>query len=572
MADQGAASPDRLGLQESLRALRRRWLLAVLVLVDTVGIALVYSLVVTPSYVATAQVLIEPSASDVQASGGAKIDADEVATQTQVVTSLPVARMVQARLGSDTVPDLSELVTVQPVGTSRILSISAQDESAQQAADTANTVATSYLQFREQSSIGRYEQARERLSQEQAEIEARLSEITAQITENPGSAAPLQAERRTLLSTLAQLGTQLDSLTDSLTAASSGGELLRSAEPAAEPLTPQLPMNLVLGILVGLVLGVGAALLRDRFDDVVHDEEGARQALDSVVLGRVPQWSGRAYRDRLVSLLDPHEPASEEYQRLAVNVRFMLATGASESGAIVLLTSAQEGEGKTVTSCNLAVAAARLGLRVAMVDADFRRASVAPRFGMGDPPGLSDLLVADDAVDSYLIDVGVDNLVILPAGTLPPNPAALLSSERMRLVLAELTSEVDLVVVDSPPILTGADTLELATLADMVIVVTRERISRRRRLVAVREALRQLSVRSVGMVHNATSDSARSTYAYRPRKRTVEPLPDARPESTVEEVVADETPTPAHRVVARDATWLPSRWVRSARVSATERR
>lgn len=529
MADQELALPDRLGLQESLRALRRRWMLAVLVLIATVGIALAYSLAVTPSYVASADVLIEPSASDVQASGGAKIDADEVATQVQVVTSLPVARLVQDRLSLDAVPDLSELVVVQAVGTSRILTITAQDTSAQRAADTANTVATAYLQFREQASIGRYEQGRERLSQEQAEIEARLGEVTEQLQDNPDAAAALQAERRTLLSTLAQISTQLDSLTDSLTAASSGGELLQSAAPADRPLSPQVPMNLVLGALVGLVLGVGAALLRDRFDDVVHDEEAVRQTLDSVVLGRVPQWSERAYRDRLVSLLDPHSPASEEYQRLGVNVRFMLATGKSEFGSVVLLTSAQEGEGKSVTSCNLAIAAARLGLRVVMVDADFRRASVAPRFGLGDPPGLSDLLVADEAVASYLIDVGVDNLTLLPAGTLPPNPAALLSSARMRLVLTELTADADLVVVDSPPVLTGADTLELAGLADMVIVVTRERVSRRRRLVAVRETLRQLSVASVGVVYNGSGDSVRATYAYTPRQRTVVPLSEAEP-------------------------------------------
>lgn len=523
------ASPDRPGLRESLVVLRRRWRIALLVLVATVAAAVAYSLTATPIYVSTADVLIEPTGGDAPSSSGTKISADEIATQTEVVTSLPVARLVQERLSLTETPDLSEVVTVQSVGTSRILRITAQDSSAQRAADTANTVATSYLQFREQDSIGKYEQARQRLSQEQSDVEDRLSEVTALLDERSGPGLSLQAERRSLLTTLAQIATQMEALTDSMTAAGTGGKLLDSAEPADSPISPQTMLNVILGALAGLLLGVGAALLRDRFDDVVHDEAAVRQALDSVVLGRVPQWSDRAYRDRLVALLDPQAPASEEYQRLGVNVRFMLATGDKHHGAVVLFTSAKEGEGKTVTSCNLAVATARLGLKVVMVDADFRRGSVAPRFGLGDPPGLSDLLVGEDDASSYLIDVGVEHLTVMPAGTLPPNPAALLSSTRMRQVLAELASGADMVVVDSPPVLTGADTLELAALADMVVVVTRERVSRRRQLVAVREALRHVADKSVGIVYNDMGDSARATYSYTSRTRTVTPPPGTAP-------------------------------------------
>ncbi|KRF36855.1 hypothetical protein ASG94_05505 [Nocardioides sp. Soil805] len=519
--------------------------MALLVLLAAVAVSCAYSLAATPLYIATADVLIEPSGADISASSGTKIDADEVATQVQVVTSLPVSRLVQERFSLASPPDLSELVSVQAVGTSRILRVTAQDSSPDRAARTANIVATSYLQFREQDSVGRYEQARDRLAQEQADIESRLSEVNALLEKNPGGQA-LQGERRTLIASSAQVAAQIDALTDSLTTAAAGGELLHSAEPADNPVSPQIVLNLILGALVGLVLGVGAALLRDRLDDVVHDEEAVRQALDAVVLARVPQWSERSHRDRLVTLVDPHSPASEEYQRLGVNVRFMVATGAQESAPIVLLTSGQESEGKTVTSCNLAVSAARLGLNVVLIDADFRRASVAPRFGLGDPPGLSDLLVSEEDPSSYLIDIGVDNLTLLPAGTLPPNPAALLASGQMHLVLEELAAKADMIVVDSPPVLTGADTLELAALADMVVVVTRERVSRRRQLVAVRETLRQVSVESVGIVYNGVGDSARATYSYTSRERAVtgtDAAPDSAPTRAGKDQAGDPVPS-----------------------------
>ena len=531
MTEELAVAPERPGLRDYLRVLRRRWRTVTLVLVLCVGLALAYSLAVTPQYVAAADVLLEPTSAEMEGPTGTKIDADEVSTQTQVVTSLPVARLVQLRLGMSTTPDLSEVVTVQAIGTSRILRVTAQDTDPQRASETANIVATSYLQFREQDSIGSYEQAREQLAQEQAEAQSRIDEINAELAEGSGQQFTLQSERRNLQNTLTQIAAEQSALTDSLTTAGSGGRLLRTSEPPDDPISPQTVLNLVLGGLVGLLLGIGAALLRDRLDDVVHEEESVRQAFDSVVLGRVPQWSERAHRDRLVTLLDPHSAASEEYQRLAVNVRFMLATAHQDAGSVVLFTSGQEGEGKTVTTCNFAVAAARLGLRVVLVDADVRRATAALRFGLGDPPGLSDLLIGKGDSSDYLVDVGVENLSLLPAGTLAPNPAALLSSTRMQLVLGELAARCDVVVLDSPPVLTGADALELATHSDIVIVVAREGVSRRRQLVAARESLRQVAVRTIGLVYNGIDDAALATYTYQHRERTVaeHEQPDAWP-------------------------------------------
>jgi len=444
------------------------------------------------------------------------------------VTSRPVAQTVRERLSLPETPDLSELVTVQAVGTSRILRITARDTDPNRAARTANTVANGYLKFRQEDSMGRYERASERLAEEQAEIESRLEAIDSQLGRNQGKQVDLEAERRTLLIQLAQIMAQMDDLNDSLTSATAGGELVRAADPPTTPVSPRPGLNIFLGLLSGLLLGAGAALLRDRFDDIVHDEEAAQQALaGAVVLGRVPRWTEQPYRGRLVALLDPHAPATEEYQRLGVNVRFMLAPvrESRSTAAVVLTTSAQEGEGKTVTACNLAVAAARLGLRVVLLDADLRRASVAPRFGVGDPPGLSDMLAGGEFSDLYLIDVGVLNLRVLAAGTIPPNPAALLTSGRMQTVLSRLTADADLVVIDSPPVLIGADTLELANHADMVMVVARPGVSRRRQLASALESLRHVGVHAVGAVYNGLGDQSRRTYAYKPRERATQLFP-----------------------------------------------
>ena len=535
MSDQELRGRDRLDLREYLLVLRRRWRMVLAVVTVTTLLVLGYSFAVSPQYVASADVLIDPSGADTQGTSGVRIAAEEVSTQAQVVTSRPVALVVQGTLGLTSAPDLSELVTVQSVGTSRILRVTARDTDPDRAARTANTVASAYLQFRQEDSMARYEAASERLSQEQGELEDRLDEIDAELAQGDNQAGAsedtdnLEAERRTLLIQVAQVMAQLDDLSDALTRATAGGEMLRAADPPTTPVSPRIPLNVALGVLTGLLLGAGAALLRDRFDDVIHDEESARRVLgDASRLGRIPRWAEQQHRGRLITLMDPHAPASEEYQRLGVGVRFMLAPvrESRKSGAVVLTTSSQEGEGKTVTSCNMAVAAARLGLRVVLVDADLRRASAAIRFGLGDTPGLSDLLVGDDALDTYLYDVGVDNLRLLPAGTIPPNPAALLGSGKMQTVLSTLTADADLVIVDSPPVLVGADTLELAHHADMVVVVIRAGVSRLRQLTAAMDSLRHLGVKSVGAVFNGIGDQGRRTYTYRPRERTA-PAPES---------------------------------------------
>lgn len=533
MSETENVGSGRLDLRDYVVILRRRWRMFVFVFVAVLALALGYSFAQTPQYVASADVLLEPASVDVAATGSTELSSEEVATQVQVVTSQPVAQLVQDDLRLAVAPDLNDLVTVEAVGPSRIVRITARNSNARQSARIANSVARSYLAFRENESVRGFEQASANLESRQTEAQDDLNAVESQLPliQDRQTKLELQSQRRSLLTTLGQLSTQIGLLQESLTASTAGGELLRAASTPSTPISPRPVLTGVLGGLLGLMLGIGAALLRDRFNDVVYDEETVRRALGgSVVLGRIPRWPDTPEsRDRLVSLMAPHSLATEGFQRLAVNVRFLLATvrKSRESPVVTLVTSAQSSEGKTVTACNLAVTASRLGLRVVLIDADLRRAGAAARFGFGDPPGLSDLLVSDDSPDGYLIEVGVERLKFLPAGTIPPNPAALLSSARMRMVLAELAAEADLVVLDSPPLTAVADTLELAILADLVLVVAREGVSHRRDLVTVMESLRHVGTASISAVYNSSDDGGRKSDYYGSRERVTTPLDPA---------------------------------------------
>lgn len=523
MVDALDTGGDGTVLREYLRVLRRRWALILLIVSLAVGAAVAYSLSQPVQYVATAEVLVQPTTGDVGSTGTAEVTAEEMATQVEIVTSLPVATLVRERLRLAEVPELSDVVTAEVMGNSRIMRVTATASRPERAALIANGVAKAYVTYRSEESGRRFAQAAASLSAHQRAVEDRIDAIDQALLEEPTNRVELEAERRNLLTQLGQIASQIGAV-DSSVASGGGGTLLQAAEPPAAPVTPRPLMDGLLAVFVGLLLGIAVAVLRDRLDEIVRDEETVRRALGRApLLGRIPRWDDSSNRGRLVTLLSPYSAASEAYQTLSVNVRFLLAASRRPAtrGGVVLTTSAQTGEGKTVTAANLAVAAAKVGMRVILVDADLRRALVADRFGLGrDVPGLSDLLVSSDEVGDSLIDVGIENLRVLPAGTIPPNPTELLASPRMRMVLQEIARDADLVVLDSPPALVVADALELVGAADLTIVVARQGYSHRRALASVVERLRQVGAEAVGGVvnHIDAGDSAKAPYPYEPLK------------------------------------------------------
>lgn len=516
---------DRMGLSEYLRALRRRWFLVGFTTLFLVGAVAGFSLFQTPRYAASAEVLIQPTFTGV--TGPVEVSEGELATQVQVVSSLPIAQAVAKELSMPETPNLANLISVEPVGSSRIVRITARDSNPKEAALLANAVAKAYVDYRHAETASLYEETAAKLSERQSAVEARIAEIDELLKDDPDNAVELEAERRVLQTELGQLSSQIAQRGGGFGAPNGGGSLLQEATVPSRAVSPRPVLNSLLAGAFGLLLGCALALLRDRFDDAVRDEESARQAMGGVpVMGRIPQWDDEANRDRLITVLEPFAPATEAFQTLGVNLRFLLATrvGDERRGGVLLTTSAQPGEGKTVTSCNLAVAAGRIGMRVALLDADLRRGKVGERFGLGDARGLSDLLVKFDDPANYLVDVGIDNLRVLPAGTVPPNPTQMLGSGRLQTVLTHLANEFDLVILDSPPVLAVADSLELAARADQVIVVSRAKVSRRRMLSQTVESLRQVGVTAMGCVINGVpaGDASVSRYGYLPKGQTAE--------------------------------------------------
>jgi capsular exopolysaccharide synthesis family protein len=174
---------------------------------------------------------------------------------------------------------------------------------------------------------------------------------------------------------------------------------------------------------------------------------------------------------RLITESDPKSPASEAYRTLRTNIQF---AGLDEPCRTIVITSASPGEGKTTSAANFGVVAAQAGSRVCLVDSDLRRPALHRLFGMDNSRGLTTALVEGLPFAELAQPTRIPGLSLLPSGPLPPNPAELVGSNRMRERLEEAAgSAFDLVLCDSPPVIAVSDGVALAAQCDGVIVVVR---------------------------------------------------------------------------------------------------
>lgn len=212
----------------------------------------------------------------------------------------------------------------------------------------------------------------------------------------------------------------------------------------------------------------------------------------------------------LITLTDPRSPAAEAYRTLRTNMMF---SSVKEPLRTVIVTSPAPEEGKSTALANLAVTMAQGGRSTIIVDADLRRPTQHEIWGVEQEPGLTTLMLEGGTSALPLVETGVENLRLLPAGPLPPNPADLLGSERMDVIVERLIEEAEIVLFDAPPIVTVTDAVLLSAKLDGVLMVVRAGSTRRDDAEQARNLLERLDVRVVGaLLTNAQVDTRKGHY------------------------------------------------------------
>ncbi|MBW3535808.1 MAG: polysaccharide biosynthesis tyrosine autokinase, partial [Gemmatimonadetes bacterium] len=265
---------------------------------------------------------------------------------------------------------------------------------------------------------------------------------------------------------------------------------VRLVDPASRPRQPVRPkpmLNILLGFVLGGMLGVGLAVGREVLDDTVHTREDLEGATGAVLLGLVPTMgaggfsfngNGAGSREReLVVSSDPRNPVAEAYRSLRTNLTFASPDSPLKT---LVVTSALPEDGKSTSATNLAISLAQQGHSVLLVDADLRRGRLDKILGEAREPGLSNLLVGQSSVTDTILKVDMGHgakMSFLPAGPHPPNPAELLGSSRMGVLLERLKEHYDYVIVDSPPLTMVTDAALIGAKVDGVLIVARANVT-----------------------------------------------------------------------------------------------
>ncbi len=274
-------------------------------------------------------------------------------------------------------------------------------------------------------------------------------------------------------------------------------------EPALKPefpVSPKTKLNIILAILVGLMLGVGLAALQEALDDSVSTPDDVEKDIGLPLLGVVGVIADP--EDRSLVRSGPFSAVSEAFRMIRSNIKFMAV---DRDLRTLMVTSASKGEGKSTTAANLAVALAQDGRKVVLLDCDLRRPSVHKQFGLPNTIGLTNAIVGGAPISEVEHDVDVENLRVITAGPIPPNPAELLDSARFAAVLEDLRGHTDIIVCDAPPVLGVVDASVLGGQTDGVVVVVASGDVDRQAARRTVQMLQQARANPLGVVLNKTA-------------------------------------------------------------------
>jgi capsular exopolysaccharide synthesis family protein len=312
---------------------------------------------------------------------------------------------------------------------------------------------------------------------------------------------------------------------------------IRIVDPALVPSSPSRPQkarNILLAFLVGLVGGIGLAIFREYLDNTVKSPDDIEALTGLPSLAVVPslpgvnghhhgsRWS-RLMRDatpqaaggprvELLSYVQPKSQISEAFRALRTS---LLLSQAEHPPQVILVTSALPREGKTTAAVNLAVTLAQLGDRTLLMDSDLRKPGIrrALNLTIGKETGLSSYLAGVCSLDEVTVPhPTINNLTALTTGPVPPSPADLLSSHRMREAIAELRRRFKFIVIDSPPIMAATDAVILSALTDGVLLVVRSGETPKEAFTRARDLLAAVKCRLLGVVLNAVDSRAPDYY------------------------------------------------------------
>lgn len=510
---------------------RQRWVAAVAVVATVASAALLISLIQDPVYVARVKMRVRPpapgsAAGDILQSKNVQ-DISDLYTEGEILRSTDVSKRVAPRLGLVLTTDeqfnnLLDRISVQPVRASAIIFVEARASNEALARNLANAFAEEYLNERREDARAQLAAFQQENTRNVQAITQRIQQINQRLTAVGASSAEagqLQADLSNLQAELAVIQTAVRTVASDAAINRGYGDILTFATTATSERSQSPARSLVFGILVGSALAVAVVLVLDTMSDTVRTKDDVELQTEVEVLGIVPydeRWTDPS-DDRVASEREPFGAIAEQYRTLRHNLgRTLEKVGART----VLITSPVEGEGKSVTAANLALAYADTGRRVVLVEADLRRPRAYRFLGARPEPGLTDALEGGTPLLSTVQRLR-PRLTFVAAGARSERPDLVVNQADLRGLLNGLLDLADRprgrdrttplraaggeddnppVIIDAGPILQAAEVSSLAAAVDGVILVVRSGVTSRAAAAEAAEQVRRAGGRLLGAV------------------------------------------------------------------------
>jgi len=438
-----------------LRILRKRWIVILALTLFGIATAAGATILTTPKYQASTLVYVQVASSGSvgELVQGSSFVQGQVKSFAEVVNTPRVLDSVIRSLGlTESAARLAESVSASVPTDSVNITITVTRDSPAEASAIANSVT------------------------------ANFSQVVGEITTTSGSSEDSQVSVSTL----------------------------REATVPVTPISPNTLVNIALGALVGLAIGLALAVLRELLDTTIRGQRDVEVITDAPIIGGI-SFDPSAVSKPLIVQDDPHSVRAEAFRSLRTNLQFLEVEPGAKS---FVITSSIPSEGKTTTSANLAIALADSGAHVVIVDGDLRRPKLASYMGLEGAIGLTDVLISRASLSDALQPWGRSSLMVLPAGTIPPNPSELLGSRAMAALIHTLEEDFDVVIIDLPPLLPVTDAALVSKITRGALVVVAAGRTRKGEFAAAISTLENVGASVAGVIMTMLPTKGPDAYGY----------------------------------------------------------
>lgn len=430
-------------------------------------------------------------------------------TYATIINSGTVRSQIKNELGLDQSPQIN----VEIIPDTELIRISAEGTDPETVHDIVQEASEILIKKSVELFSGSGQTTREILARQLEQTEEELTSLRAEyerlVLENPEDTASLSAISQSIDLKERTYGTLLGQYEEARVNEAIRANAISIVEPPYVPSRPSKPrheLNIALGAIVGLITGVGLAFVLENLDSTLYTTSQIEAITNLPTVGKIPSTIDA---QKIIRFDNGYKPEVEAFRRLRTNI---LSSVKTEGPQALIVTSAESGEGKSTISANLAVTMAQSGRRVIVVDGDMRQPTLHTLFDQPNKRGLTDVLLGKMSLAETIQDTLVPRVQIITSGSLPPNPTELLASSQMQSLVEQLKEEYDIVLVDTPALLSVTDAAVLAPIVDVVVLVVARARSNRHAIQAVQRELSNVSVKSVGVVVNRAEKNGVHVY------------------------------------------------------------